>query len=144
MLRFPSRRAPLDLLFLVCCVALTADVLVPEILGNGKTKDYPLWFWAGQQVLSGGNLYPSDLSKHFEFIYPPLPAVLLAHPAWFGKIPLYICLSLLNVVAWWMVGPVLQCDDGIRQESRARGCLRCRVSSPSPSCSTCSISGSRT
>ena len=28
--------------------------------------------------------------------------MLLAVPSWFGKIPLYICLSLLNVVAWWM------------------------------------------
>ena len=79
-------------------------MLVPEIWGNGKTKDYPLWYWAGQQVLSGGDLYPKDLGKPFEFIYPPLPAVLLALPAWFGKIPLYICLSLLNIVAWWMVG----------------------------------------
>ena len=51
MLRYPSLRRPLDILFLVCCIALTADVLVPEIWGNGKTKDYPLWFWAGQQVL---------------------------------------------------------------------------------------------
>jgi hypothetical protein len=103
-LRFPSLRNPLDVLFLLCCVVLTADVLVPEIWGNGKTKDYPLWYWAGQQVLSGGNLYPADLGKIFEFIYPPLPAVLLALPAWFGKIPLYVCLSLLNAAAWWMVG----------------------------------------
>ena len=28
--------------------------------------------------------------------------MLLAIPAWFGKIPLYLCLSLLNAVAWWM------------------------------------------
>jgi len=28
--------------------------------------------------------------------------VLLAIPSFFGKIPLYLCLSLLNVVAWWM------------------------------------------
>jgi hypothetical protein len=103
-LRWPSLRKPLDVLFLLCCVALTADVLVPEIWGNGKTKDYPLWYWAGQQVLSGGDLYPSDPGKVFEFIYPPLPAVLLALPAWFGKIPLYICLSLLNIIAWWLVG----------------------------------------
>ena len=103
-LRFPSLRAPLDVLFLLCCIVLTADVLVPEIWGNGKTKDYPLWYWAGQQVLSGGNLYPADFGKIFDFIYPPLPAVLLALPAWFGKIPLYVCLSLLNVVAWWMAG----------------------------------------
>ena len=102
MLRYPSLRAPLDLLFLVCCIALTADVLVPEIWGGGKTKDYPLWFWAGQQVLQGKDLYPSDPTAYFEFIYPPLSAVLLAIPSFFGKIPLYLCLSLLNVVAWWM------------------------------------------
>ena len=102
MLRYPSLRAPLDILFLLCCIALTADVLVPEIWGHGKTKDYPLWYWAGQQVLQGMNLYPSDPSAYFEFIYPPLPAVLLAVPSFFGKIPLYLSLSLLNVVAWWM------------------------------------------
>src|SRR3979411_1134306 len=104
VLRYPSLRAPLDILFLVCCIALTADVLVPEIWGNGKTKDYPLWFWAGQQVLQGNNLYPSDPNAYFEFIYPPLSAVLLAIPSYFGKIPLYICLSAFNAVAWWMTG----------------------------------------
>jgi hypothetical protein len=102
VLRSPSLRAPLDILFFICCIALTADVLAPEIWGHGKTKDYPLWFWAGQQVLQGADLYPSDPAVYFEFIYPPLPAVLLAVPAYFGKIPLYLCLSLLNVVAWWM------------------------------------------
>ena len=102
MLRYPSLRAPLDILFLICCIALTADVLVPEIWGHGKTKDYPLWFWAGQQVLQGRDLYPSDPRAYFEFIYPPLPAVLLAVPSFFGKIPLYLCLSFVNVVAWWM------------------------------------------
>jgi len=102
VLRYPSLRAPLDILFLVCCIALTADVLGPEIFGNGKTKDYPLWFWAGQQVLQGGDLYPSDPNAHFDFIYPPLSAILLAIPSYFGKIPLYLCLSVLNAVAWWM------------------------------------------
>ena len=101
MLRYPSLRAPLDILFLVCCAVLTADVLGPEILGHGKTKDYPLWFWAGQQVLRGGDLYPHDLKGHFDFLYPPMSAILLAIPAYFGKIPLYLCLSLLNVAAWW-------------------------------------------
>lgn len=102
VLRYPSLRAPLDWLFFFCVVLLTADVLVPELLGNGKTKDYPLWYWAGQQVLHGLNLYPSDPNGYFEFIYPPLPAVLLALPAWFGKVVLYLCLSVLNAVAWWM------------------------------------------
>ena len=102
VLRIPSLRAPLDILFLVCCIALTLDVLGPEIWGSGKTKDYPLWFWAGQQVLQGGELYPGDPGAYFEFIYPPLSAVLLAIPAWFGKLPLYALLSLLNAAAWWM------------------------------------------
>ena len=102
VLRYPSWRAPLDWLFLLCIIVLTADVLVPEIFGNGKTKDYPLWYWAGQQVLQGKNLYPDDPGTYFDFIYPPLSAVLLAIPSWFGKIPLYLCLSFLNIVAWWM------------------------------------------
>jgi hypothetical protein len=102
VLRYPSLRAPIDVLFLLCCIALTADVLIPEIWGHGKSKDYPLWFWAGRQVLQGNNLYPDNPADYFEFIYPPLSAVLLAIPSFFGKIPLYLCLSLLNVVAWWM------------------------------------------
>ena len=89
------------MLFLFCCIVLTAFVLVPEIWGHGKTKDYPLWYWAGQQVLHGLNLYRTD-GQPFDFIYPPLSAMLLAIPAWFGKIPLYLCLCLMNVIAWWV------------------------------------------
>src|SRR5438132_6446066 len=118
VLRYPSWRAPLDWLFLLCVIVVTADVLVPEIFGNGKTKDYPLWYWAGQQVLHGLNLYPSDPNAQFEFIYPPLPAVLLAIPAWFGKIPLYLCLSLLNAVAWWMTA---QLSNAMTGAGRAPG-----------------------
>lgn len=99
-----SFRAPLDLLFLFCCCLLTADVLVPELFGHGKTKDYALWFWAGQQVLHGAALYPAGVGEYFDYIYPPLPAILLAIPGWFGKIPLYIVLSVLNAVAWWYTG----------------------------------------
>jgi hypothetical protein len=102
VLRWPSLRRPLDVLFLVTCVALTVYVLIPEIWGTGKTKDYPLWFWAGQQVLQGKDLYPGDPGAYFEFIYPPLPAILLAIPGALGKIPLYLCLSFLNAAAWWM------------------------------------------
>jgi Glycosyltransferase family 87 len=102
VLRYPSLRAPLDILFLVCCLVLTADVLGPEILGSGKTKDYPLWFWAGHQVLLGRDLYPRNPNEYFEFIYPPLSAILLAIPSYFGKIPLYLFLSVVNAIAWWM------------------------------------------
>jgi hypothetical protein len=103
-LRTLSLRAPLDLLFLLCCFILAADVLGPEIFGHGKNKDYGLWYWAGQQVLQGGPLYPDDIHEYFEFIYPPLPAILLAIPSWFGKVALYTVLSILNIVAWWYTG----------------------------------------
>lgn len=95
-------RAPLDVVFLICCIVLTADVLGPEIFGHGKTKDYPLWYWAGQQILHGRDIYAHAPGVHFDFIYPPLSAALLAIPAYFGKIPLYVILCLLNIVAWWM------------------------------------------
>ncbi|MCA1373197.1 DUF2029 domain-containing protein [Bradyrhizobium sp. IC4060] len=110
--RRPSLGAPLDLLFLLCCVLLIADVLVPEIFGRGKTKDYSLWYWAGQQVLEGGPLYPATAVEHFDFIYPPLPAILLAIPSWFGKIPLYVVLSILNAVAWWYTAAFSQVMTG--------------------------------
>ena len=109
-------RAPLDVLFLICCFVLTADVLGPEIFGHGKTKDYPLWFWAGQQVLHGGDLYPHDPHTSFPFLYPPPAAILLAIPASFGKIPLYICLSFLNAAAWWITA---QLSDTMTGDGRA-------------------------
>ena len=104
MLRYPSLRSPLDILFLVTCIVLTADVLVPEIWGHGKTKDYALWFWAGHQVLQGKDLYLRGADGYLEYIYPPLPAILLAIPSYFGKIPLYLGLSFLNAAAWWITG----------------------------------------
>jgi len=116
-LRTFSLRAPLDLLFLLCCLILTADVLGPEIFGHGKTKDYGLWYWAGQQVLQGGPLYPGAVTEYFEFIYPPLPAILLAIPSWFGKVALYAVLSILNVVAWWYTGMLSNAMTGSGQRA---------------------------
>jgi hypothetical protein len=52
--------------------------------------------------LQGKDLYPQDPHAYFAFLYPPPAAILLAIPAFFGKVPLYLCLSLLNVAAWWM------------------------------------------
>jgi hypothetical protein len=106
VLRWPSLRRPLDVLFLFTCLLLTADVLVPEIWGHGKSKDYALWYWAGQQVMHGGPLYERMTRGTLDFIYPPLPAVLLAIPTAFGKIPFYLGLSLLNSVAWWITGQI--------------------------------------
>jgi hypothetical protein len=106
VLRWPSLRQPLDVLFLFCCLLLTADVLVPEIFGNGKTKDYSLWFWAGQQVLHGGDLYARMTRGTLDFIYPPPPAIMMALPTWFGKIPFYLGLSILNSVAWALTSQI--------------------------------------
>jgi hypothetical protein len=80
VLRWPSLRQPLDVLFLFTCLVLTAVVLVPEIFGHGKSKDYGLWFWAGQQVLHGGDLYAGMTDGALDFIYPPPPAIMLAIP----------------------------------------------------------------
>jgi hypothetical protein len=90
-------------LFAVSCLILTGFVLVPELLGAGKTKDYGLWYWAGQQVLSGGNLYPEHSAGYLPFLYPPFTAVLLALPSYFGKVPLYLVLAIVNSIAWWAV-----------------------------------------
>lgn len=102
MFRWPSLRSPVDVLFLAACAGLSVYVLVPELWGQGKTKDYPRWFLAGQQILGGKDIYPSGVNDFFDFIYPPVAAVLLAFPSYFGKIPLYLSLLFLNAASWWM------------------------------------------
>ena len=102
MFRSPSLRNPLDLLYLFACVLLTAVVIVPEVWGAGKTKDYSLWYWAGQQVLNGGPLYPTSPGDSFDFLYPPLAAILMAIPSALGKLPFYLVLCFVNAAAWWI------------------------------------------
>ena len=119
VLRYPSLRRPLDLLFLVCCIALTADVLVPEIWGNGKTKDYPLWFWAGQQVLQGRNLYPDNPASLFRFHLSAAVGGAACDPELVRQDP---ALSLPVVPQHRRVvddGAVLARDGGIGAEARA-------------------------
>src|SRR3954453_2663115 len=113
MLTWPDLRRWPDVLFIVASIALTADVLVPEIWGNGKTKDYALWYWAGQQVLHGGDLYTQPADGPLEFLYPPPAAILLAIPSYFGKLPLYICLSAVNAFAWWMTAQFSHAMSGL-------------------------------
>lgn len=100
VLRWPSLRNPMDVLFLIACLLLTAEVLVPEIFGHGKTKDYSLWYWAGQQVMHGGPLYEATTGNALDFLYPPFAAVLLALPSALGKVPLYLFLCIVNSAAW--------------------------------------------
>lgn len=100
----------------MACVGLIADIIVPELL-NGKTKDYPLWFETAQLVLHGGDIYPKNLAGVFKFIYPPFPAILLALPSYFGKIPFYVLLGLLNAAAWWMTILLSNALAGSRQNT---------------------------
>ncbi|MES1149498.1 MAG: glycosyltransferase family 87 protein [Bradyrhizobium guangdongense] len=113
VLRWPTLRRPTDILFYAVSILLVADVLIPEIFRDGKSKDYALWYWAGQQVLQGLPLYERMTRDTLDFIYPPLSAVLLAPPAWFGKITLYSCLSLLNVAAWWITAQLSNAMTGL-------------------------------
>lgn len=101
-LKWPSLRRYLDIMFLLGCLVLVADVLGPELFGNGKTKDYRLWYNVGQLVLQGKALYVTDGNGIFEYLYPPFPAVLLALPSYFGKLFLYSLLTLIGIICWWV------------------------------------------
>lgn len=100
-LRMIAARLPSPtIVFGFVCLVLAALVLVPEAFGSGKGKDYDLWYWAGQQVLDGTSLYPDESLGYPRFIYPPFAAVLLALPSDWGKLTLYLLLTVLNCVAW--------------------------------------------
>ena len=93
----PDLRRPRDMLIVGICVVMTLYVIFPEVLGDGKTKDFPLWFRVGQTVISGGPLYDSP-----DFLYTPFAAILLAPITVFGKIPFYLLLLLANSLVLWM------------------------------------------
>lgn len=84
------------------CLALV-DVLLPELAGGGKTKDYELWFRTGRAVLDGGDIYAGRDDGLLSFLYPPFAAVLLAPLALLGKPPMYAVLALVNAAAWVVV-----------------------------------------
>jgi hypothetical protein len=107
---------------------------------GGKAKDYGLWYWAGQQVLKGGPLY-EPVNGIVDFIYPPTSAILLAIPSYFGKVPLYLALSILNSAAWWATGQLSNAMTG-SEKFQARGSRRCQDLQPSLSFSRTSLSDS--
>ncbi|OQW56388.1 MAG: hypothetical protein A4S14_00535 [Proteobacteria bacterium SG_bin9] len=88
------------ILFVIISIVFAAFALLPEIIGNGKTKDYPLWYWVGQRVLNGGDLYNND-GVMFGFLYPPFAAILFAPLSYFGKVPLYLSLVAVSLASWW-------------------------------------------
>lgn len=69
-----------------------------RFLRSGTDMDYRTWYQTGQMVLLGGEIYPNGQS--FPFMYPPICALMLAVPAFFGKAALILILSVVNTVAW--------------------------------------------
>lgn len=99
--KLPLGPHTLVILFVAASVILAAIPLAPELFGAGKTKDYPLWYWAGRQVLTGGDLYVLDEQGTFGFLYPPFAAVLMAPLSLFGRAFSILCVVLLNLASWW-------------------------------------------
>src|SRR5436305_14662748 len=96
-LEAPPTRFFLRVLFITTAITFT---LIPFIrfLRSGTDMDYRIWYQAGQMVLHGGEIYPHGQS--FPFMYPPICALMLAVPAFFGKAVLILILSVVNTVAW--------------------------------------------
>ncbi len=90
------------ILFIAASLILAAIPLAPELFGAGKGDDYALWYWAGRQVLTGGDLYAVDGRTTFPFLYPPLAAVLMAPFSLFGPAFSVLCIVLVNLASWWV------------------------------------------
>jgi len=93
----PYPRRVLRVLFITTPLTFT---LIPFIrfLRSGTDMDYRTWYQAGQTVLHGGEIYPRG--QIFQFMYPPMCALMLAVPAFFGKAALILILSSVNTGAW--------------------------------------------
>ncbi len=99
--RLPLGPHTLLILFVATSLILAAATLAPELFGEGRMGDYPLWRWAGRQVLTGGDLYSPDQYGTFAFLYPPFAAVLLAPFSLFGRAFLVLCIVLVDLASWW-------------------------------------------
>jgi hypothetical protein len=73
---------------------------VSHSIRGHSTKDYWVWYNAGQTVLQGGELYPDPRWNKFPFMYPPVCALFLAPVAALGQTGLVIVLALINAAAW--------------------------------------------
>ena len=96
-LEAPRTRFLLRVLFITTAITFT---LIPPIrfLRSGTDMDYRTWYQVGQTVLHGEEIYPHG--QAFPFMYPPICALMLAVPAFFGKAVMILILSLANTVAW--------------------------------------------
>jgi glycosyl transferase family 87 len=96
-LEAPRTRFLLRVLFITTAITFT---LIPPIrfLRSGTDMDYRTWYQVGQTFLHGEEIYPHG--QAFPFMYPPICALMLAVPAFFGKAVMILILSLANTVAW--------------------------------------------
>jgi hypothetical protein len=90
----------LPVLFVIVSLELAAFPVARELAGFHNKFDYSLWYSAGSQVLSGGDLYPSSPGAWFAFIYPPFAAVLLAPLCLYGYLPSMLGVSLVYAASF--------------------------------------------
>jgi hypothetical protein len=107
----------LPALYVYASLILVAVPLVREWSGPTNKYDYPLWYWAGKQVLAGRDLYPTDPGAWFAFIYPPLAAVLLAPLCIFGFAFSILCIGLIYAASF---GISLKLSDRLAGETGAK------------------------
>jgi hypothetical protein len=89
----------LSVLYVAVSLVLVAPPLLREWVGPFNKYDYPLWYWAGSQVLAGGDLYPANHTAWVAFIYPPFAAVLLAPLCLFGQTFSILVVGLIYAVS---------------------------------------------
>ena len=96
-----NREAVFRVLLWIFGVLLLVLMIVPVLhsLRGHSTKDYSVWYQAGQTVLQGGEIYPVKPHK-FPFMYPPPCALFLAPLSALGQTGLVIVLVLVNAAAW--------------------------------------------
>ena len=100
--RPPFGTRTLAVLFVAANVILITMPLARELISpTGGQKDYPLWYFVGRMVLTGGDLYQPDRFGRFAFLYPPFAALLLAPFALFGPLFSILCVCLVNMASWW-------------------------------------------
>lgn len=88
------------LLIFGCVLFVFVAVPVWHSIRGHSTKDYWVWYQAGQTVLQGDELYPDPRWHKFPFMYPPACAIFLAPVAALGQTGLVIVLALINAAAW--------------------------------------------
>src|ERR1041384_4251529 len=83
-----------------CILFVLVAVPVWHSVRGHCTKDYWVWYVAGQSVLQGAEVYPDPRWHKFPFMYPPPCAIFLAPIAGLGQNGLVVVLALVNAAAW--------------------------------------------